>query len=195
MSRDSAPSEDTQPAKRYAAVKARPWLLQRGRWLLTALILITTCTLTATVALFVNAIPVSAPLDSADHLTVSLIQAGALQRVSTSAETVGELLAERDIPLPNGSQLSHAADEPLREGMVVSITPAREVEIDDNGSPGTILTALESPLDILGLAGVSVSETDKIWVNGALADYAALPNWTVPARQIRIRRAPSPQCN
>ena len=192
MNRVSASTEDTQPVMRYAppkSVKASPWLLQRGRWLLTSLILVTTCTLMATVALFVSAIPIYSPDDAADRLTVSIRYAGALRQVASSAETVEELLAEQDIAVPANSQLSHPADERLREGMVVSITPAREVEIIDNEDRLSVQTALDNPLDILQQAGIALSDADKIWVNGALADYNALPGWTVPARHIRIRRA------
>lgn len=192
MIRVSASTDDTQPIKRLvppASVKTRPWLLQRGRWLLTVLILVTTCTLVATIALFVSAIPVTSPVDTADSVTVSIRQAGSLHQVSSVAETVEELLAEQDIALPANSQLSHPAGERLREGMVLSITPAREVDIIDNDSRRTVLTALENPLDILRQADIAASPADKIWVNGALADYAALPGWTVPAREIRIRRA------
>ncbi len=187
--------EDTQPlAPGRRAVVSRPragrhWLLERGRWLLTSLILITTSTLMVTVALFVSAIPVNAPFDSADRVTVSIRHAGALRQVASSADTVDELLAEQDIALPANSLLSHPASEPLREGMVLSIRPAREVEIVDNGNRRMVLTALENPLEILQQADIVLSAADKIWVNGALADYAALPGWTVPARHIRIRRA------
>lgn len=185
-------SADTQLAKPYvppASLKTRPWLLQRGRWLLTSLILITTCTLMATVALFVSAIPVAAPVDAADRLTVSIRYGGALRQVSSAADTVAELLAEQDIALPASSRLSHPADERLREGMVLSITPAREVEIIDNENRYSVQTALENPLAILRQADIAVSAADKLWVNGALADYDALSGWTVPARKIEIRRA------
>ena len=120
---------------------------------------------------------------------VGIRHEGALQSVSTAAETVGALLAEQDIALPANSQLSHPADERLRAGMVISIAPAREVEIVEEGRRRIITTALENPLAILRQAEVALSDADKIWVNGALADYDALPGWTVPARQIRIRRA------
>ena len=187
-----ASPHDTQPVKRATVSKPaarKRWLLQRGRWWLTALILITTCTLAATLVLFVSAIPVYSPDGSADKLTVSIRHDGALQSVSTAADTVGALLAEQDIALPANSQLSHPTDERLRVGMVISIAPAREVEIIDEGSRRIVMTALENPLDILRQAEVALSAADKIWVNGALADYSALPGWTVPARQIRIRRA------
>ncbi|MYD11236.1 MAG: DUF348 domain-containing protein [Chloroflexi bacterium] len=187
-----ASPDDTQPVKRSApagpAARKR-WLLQRGRWWLTALILTTTCTLMATLVLFVRAIPVYSPDDSGDRLTVSIRHAGALQRVSTAAETVGALLAEQDIGLPANSQLSHPAAERLSEGMVINIAPAREVEIVEEGRRRIVVTALENPLDILRHADIALSDADRIWVNGALADYDALPGWTVPARHIRIRRA------
>lgn len=192
MSRVLASTDDTQPVKRFAApasVKAEPWLMQRGRWLLTALILITSATLVMTVVLFVSAIPDTVPITDAGSVTVTIRQAGALHQVSTSAETVEDLLSEQDIVAPAGSLLSHPASERLRDGMVLRITPARAVEIADGGKRQSVSTALENPLEILRQAGIAVSAADKIWVNGALADYAALPGWTVPARQIRIRRA------
>ena len=188
----SASSEDTQPVK--PSVAPRPatktrWLLQRGRWLLTALILFTSGTLVVTVALFVSAIPVNTPIDAAARVTVNIRHGGALHQVHSTAATVAELLAEQDIALPAGSLLSHPAGASLREGMLVSITPAREVEIIDGESRSVILTALDNPLEILQQAEIAISAADKIWVNGALADYDALPGWTVPAQQIKIRRA------
>lgn len=192
MSRVSASTEDTQPVRPIAPPKprkARPWLLQRGRWLLTSLILLTTLTLVVTVALFVSAIPVAAPVGAAERMTVGISYGGTLRQVSSAAATVAELMAEQDIALPANSLLSHPADERLREGMVVSITPAREVEIIDNNNRYSVLTALENPQAILRQADIAVSAADKLWVNGALADYDALPGWTVPARKIEIRRA------
>ena len=192
MSRVSASSEDTQPVTRNTAPKLttrKRWLLERGRWLLVALILITTCTLLVTVALFVHAIPVSSPGDTADSVAVSIKHAGALLQVATTAETLADLLAEQGISVPDTSRLSHQTSERLREGMVVSIRPARDVVIIDNGSRRTVLTALENPLEVLQQAEIALSQADKIWVNGALADYAALPGWTVPAHEIMIRRA------
>lgn len=192
MSRVSASSEDTHPVRPYVAPKpaaSKPWLLQRGRWLLTSLILFTSCMLVVTLALFIKAIPRSAPADAADRLTVSIRYAGALHQVDSAAETVAELLAEQNIALPASSLLSHPAGERLREGMLLSITPAREVEIVDNGNRQLVLTALENPRAILQEADIDLSAADKVWVNGALADYDALPGWTVPARHIRIRRA------
>ena len=113
MTRVPVSADDTQPVKRYTAPKpapSKPWLLQRGRWLLTALILVTTCTLMATLALFVSAIPVTSPDESADRLAVSIRYAGALHQVNSAADTVDALLAEQAIDLP--AKQPHVASRP-----------------------------------------------------------------------------------
>jgi len=77
-------------------------------------------------------------------------------------------------------------------GMPASLEQAgapRAVSIDFTGEERLFHTPLENPWDILQSAGIAVDDTDSIWVNGALAKLEALPDWTVPARQIRIRRA------
>ena len=75
MTRVPAPSEDTQPVRPYAAPKPaarKPWLLQRGRWLLTSLILITSCTIVVTVALFVKAMGSGKRRRSCDRTTATI---------------------------------------------------------------------------------------------------------------------------
>ncbi|MCY3834573.1 MAG: G5 domain-containing protein [Chloroflexi bacterium] len=65
----------------------------------------------------------------------------------------------------------------------------RAVTIDMKGEKRLIHTSLENPWDILQSAGFAVDEADRIWVNGVFAKLEALPGWTVPAREIKIRRA------
>ncbi len=74
---------------------------------------------------------------------------------------------------------------------IAELTPVaqRTVRIIDAGRASQLQTALHEPLPILSLAGISLGEQDKVWVNGALAFQEALPDWTVPASQIEIRRA------
>ena len=77
-------------------------------------------------------------------------------------------------------------------GMPVSLEQTgapRAVSINLTGEERLFHTPLENPWDILQSAGIAVDDTDSIWINGALAKLEALPGWTVPARQIRIRRA------
>ena len=192
MRRISLSSEDTRPLKQITqpnSVNGRRWLAERGRWLLTVLIALTSCTLVMTIALFIRAIPARTAVDSDGELKVHIRYDGSLDSVSTSADTVEELLAERGFALREGSMLSHAGNVRLGDGMVLRIKTARDIVIDEDGIQRTIKTTLENPLEILQKAGLEVSSADKLWVNGALADYRALPGWTVPARHIQIRRA------
>lgn len=75
--------------------------------------------------------------------------------------------------------------------IIAELTPAaqRTVRIIDAGQASQLQTALHEPLSILSRAGISLGEMDKVWINGALADQESLPDWTVPASQIEIRRA------
>ncbi|MCY4147339.1 MAG: ubiquitin-like domain-containing protein [Chloroflexi bacterium] len=75
--------------------------------------------------------------------------------------------------------------------IVAELTPVaqRTIRIIDAGQARQLRTALREPLPILERAGIVLGAADKIWINGALANQEALPNWTVPARQIEIRRA------
>lgn len=165
------------------------WLLRRGRWLLSLIIAFTSCTLLMSVVLFVRAIPTTSVIDEDGPLNVSIQYGGALQRIRTSAATVSELLAEQGIDLPPANALAPAANERLYQGMVITVMQNRSVSIVEDGIERVIETAQENPLAILEEAGIAVSDADKIWVNSALAHFAALPDWTVPARHIRIRRA------
>ena len=75
--------------------------------------------------------------------------------------------------------------------IVAELTPAaqRTIRIIDAGQARQLRTALHEPLPILARAGISLDEKDKVWINGALANQESLPDWTVPASQIEIRRA------
>ena len=75
--------------------------------------------------------------------------------------------------------------------IVAELTPVtqRTIRIIDAGQARQLQTALHEPLPILDRAGISLGEKDKVWINGALANQESLPDWTVPALQIEIRRA------
>ena len=179
--------DDTQP---NAAVRRRPWVMQRGRWVLLTIIATTSCTLVLTLALFVRAIPLWNADDNAS-IQVSVDHAGTVRTVETSMDTVGALLSELRIDVPANGAVSHAADTRLSDGMVISVNSPRAVTLIVDSNQRNLNTVLDNPLEILQSAGIAVSGTDKIWVNGALANVEALPNWTIPAHHIRIRQAAS----
>ncbi len=75
--------------------------------------------------------------------------------------------------------------------VALELTPAplRAVRIIDAGQARQLQTVLHEPLPILGHAGITLGAKDKVWINGALANQGALPDWTVPPSHIEIRRA------
>lgn len=188
-------TDDTQPLAargyerwRRASGGQRPKTARRGRWLLLLIILTTSCTLAVTLALFLGAL-LQLGETAAGSIQVSIDHAGFIQTVSTRLETVGELLSQLELDLPENAALSHSASDNLVEGMVIRISAPREVTIIIDGVERQLQTPLKNPWDILTSAGIALDAADKIWVNSALADSAALPDWTVPALQIKIRRA------
>ena len=188
-------SDDTQPVtarghegRSRVSERQRRKTAGRGRQLLLAIILTTACTLAFTLVLFLRAIPQWNDTE-VGGIQVSIDHDGAIQTVKTRLDTVGELLSQLKLELPVKASLSHSAGDPLVDDMVIRIFPARDVTIITNGDEGQFQTPLQNPWDILVSAGISVDAADKVWVNGALANVDALPNWTVPAQHIRIRRA------
>ncbi len=113
---------------------------------------------------------------------------GTLRRLETSVETVGDALREQGIDLPADAVLSPASGAPLLDGMLISVRLPREVTLAEAGGTRKFATALESPLAILESAGIAVGSADKIWINGAPANFEALADWPIPARHLRVRR-------
>ncbi|MDE2854716.1 MAG: G5 domain-containing protein [Chloroflexota bacterium] len=181
----SAAGGDTRPhlpeARRRRAAK-------RVRWLLLIIILAASCSLPFTGALFLRALQQSLGANIGG-IQVGIESAGALRTVETRLGTVGELLSELALQPPQNGALSHSASDPLVDGMVIRLLPPRAVHILVNNDERVVQTALENPWQILERANIALAATDKIWVNGALANLEALPAWTIPARRIRIRRA------
>lgn len=183
-------SLETQPLQARASYAKRPRSQGRRslRWLLLAIIGLTSLTLVITIALLVSILGDEALSEIGGDLQITINEAGTLSQRQTRAQTVGELIAEIAIEIPTDSALSHGLSEALVDGMTIAIMPARAVTITIQDSERILRTALDNPLDILRSAEIAVSAEDKIWVNGALARYEALSAWTIPARHIEIRR-------
>ena len=188
--------DDTQPLAprpqiRSPAARApkRRGCLAPGTWALLTIIVLTACSLMATLGLFIRAIPARQILGSSGIKRVDIHFDGSLRALETSAITVGDLLSEQGIEPPANSILSPGAAQPLADGMVIDIKAPRAVAILLDGKERVFSTALDKPLAILESAGISIGGADRIWVNGALAHFTALPDWTIPAHAIRIRRS------
>jgi len=152
--------------------RARLWLL---------LVLLLGASLLLSLRAFLRALP-------AREIHVSLHRDGRLQRLTTTAETVGEMLDEYGMTLADGSLLSHPRSQSLHANFALRIIRPRVVSLQLGGQERELRTTLYQPLDILQEAGIRLGAQDQVWVNGALAAQESLPHWSVPAWDIRIRQ-------
>ncbi len=189
LSEDTQPHaplrDDTQPT---TAMVPSHWLRQRGRWLLLSIIIVTSCTLMITLTLLLRSLPENATSEISINKQITLIRDGSTRVVETTVETVAELLREAQIEVPHDISLSRDLNDSLSDGMIITLMRSRDVTIEIDEDQRTVGTFLDNPLQILESADIAVSDGDKIWVNGALARFAALRDWTIPARHIKIRR-------
>ena len=178
--------QDTQPlAVRRAATRPNPALRVRGRgcgWL--ALIAATSCSLLLTVILLLQTV------NTGSAARQALIDFdGVLWRVETRSDSVATLLDEQGIAPPPGAVISPPRAAALTDGLRIRIVSPRAVGISLNGDLQILQTTLENPLAILQSAGIALQSNDRVYVNGAFAQQAALAEWSVPAEDIAVQRA------
>ncbi|MEO0563881.1 MAG: ubiquitin-like domain-containing protein, partial [Chloroflexota bacterium] len=109
--------------------------------------------------------------------------------INTRAETLSGVLLSLDITLYEGDTLSMEPSTPVREGMVVQVDRARSVTLTIDGRTRVVRTLQRNPAAILEGEAVTVSDEDRVLVDGTTATLEQLPSWPVPANQIEIRRA------
>lgn len=177
--------DDTQP---NPVIRRRHWWQRRGRWLLIAVITTTSLSLVLTLALLLRPTPTKTitSLDTPALKSVTLNLGGEVRTIQTGAGTIGQVLEEQDIQLPENDTISPDVNEPLTDGMTITISHARVVTVNINGESQTINTPFESPLEILGSAGITLADSDEIWVDGTKATRENLDLWTVPVNNIDI---------
>lgn len=80
--------------------------------------------------------------------------------ITTRKETVGELLAELGITIGTADAVNFAMNEPLKEGMTVSVTRGRPVFIRADGKTRAFLSSALTVKEALAEAGVSLGPDD-----------------------------------
>jgi len=177
--------DDTQP---NPVIRRRHWWHRRGRWLLLAVIASTSLTLMLTLALLLRPTPTKTitSIDTPSSKSITLNVDGEAQTIETGASTIADVLAEQGISLPENDTVSPALTDALTDGMTVTINRARAVTLSINGTPQTLNTPFENPLEILNSAGINLSDSDEVWVDGTKATRENLSIWTVPANKIEI---------
>jgi uncharacterized protein YabE (DUF348 family) len=121
--------------------------------------------------------------------TITLVINGEQRSLRTPASTVNDLLLEQGITLMPDDMIAPAIQTPLSEGMVITLNPARTVTLTLNDTVQTIRTPFTTPYDILQEAGITLTEKDRLWLDGTETDAAGLLMWAIPVLDITLKRA------
>lgn len=124
-----------------------------------------------------------------EAIDVSLRVAGEQRDLNTMALTVGDLLAEQQVTVGDNDAVAPDATTPLAQGMIITVDRARSVTLSIDGDVQTILTPLEAPQAILTAQGITLSDTDRIWLDGTSVTEADMVVWPVPVDEIAIQSA------
>lgn len=179
---------DTQPSQpiRLVADDTQPIRPVRSRWHVRLLWWVLRVGFLALLLLF--ALFLLIPLED-DQKAVVLEVGGVSYPVTTSADTVAELIAEQSLTVESGDILLPGPGTELEDGMVVQLSRARTVTLTVDGRISILRTVYDNPQDIIRSAGVEVTDADQIVVDGHDAGILDLIVWPQPARDIVIHSA------
>lgn len=131
----------------------------------------------ALVANLIRTIPVTVVLD------------GEAFQHQTRAATVADLLRDINLTVDTRDLVSLPLNTPIEDGLVLQITRARGLTLTVDGQTRVLWTALTNPADILASAGIEVSESDVIQLDGTAAALEDLAHWPVPIMRMNVRHA------
>lgn len=171
---------DTQPLP-----VVRP---DRSRWMLLAVMLLSSLSLMATVALAVSLAGPSAS-EVPQEIPITLVVGTEQRDLLTQARSVDALLAEEGVLLGPDDALSPPADTALTPNMVVTVARARAVQVSLDDDTWTVRTPFELPFDVLNAAGVMLADGDRVWIDGQEVAPGDVVLWPLPVSEIRIMRA------
>jgi uncharacterized protein YabE (DUF348 family) len=120
---------------------------------------------------------------------VTLVISGHVTPLTTTARTVGDLLAEQALTLDDADGLSPEADTPIEPGMTIEIERARLVSMTVNGLTTIVRTPLNNPGGILEAAGIEVRPSDRVTINDVAVGVDVLDTWSAVTDTIVIERA------
>jgi uncharacterized protein YabE (DUF348 family) len=156
-------------------------LLYRTGFLLVGVSLL--CAVTCAVIFL---LPVLAPSTTRP---VTMILGDVASQHQTRAGTVADLLNELAITLGDGDTVSPLPETAITSGMTVWVARARDISLTLDGEVTVIRTLFTNPVDILNEAGITLSEKDRVWVDGTETHLADMLVWPVPATRIMVRHA------
>lgn len=167
-------SDDTQP------VPITP--NRRYRWLWRA------ASLMVTLVLLLVAVFLLVPLDDGEK-SVVLEVGGVTYPITTTADTVAELIAEQSLMVESGDILLPGPQTEIESGMTIQLSRARTVTLTIDGRTSVLRTVYNNPQDIIRSAGIDVTDADEVTVDGRDVDLLDMIVWPQPAEDIVIQTA------
>ncbi len=155
-------------------------------WALLILIVISSVSLIATIALVASRAKPSETIIASKAIILRVD--GVQQPLETTLTTVADVLAQESISIGTQDIVIPTSETILQDGMLITVARARSVTLIINGESSILSTPFDKPNEILQQAQITVSDTDRIFVDGTRASIADLANWTVPANEISVQR-------
>lgn len=137
--------------------------------------------------LAIGAVVVFASLLRQTPLTVVLD--GEAMHHATRATTVAELIEDLELDLDQNALIDPPPNTPITENMVVQISRARSISLTVDGQTRSLWSPLTNPADILASEGVTISDQDRILLDGTTARAEDLERWPVPVTRLNVRHA------
>ncbi|MBZ0296948.1 MAG: ubiquitin-like domain-containing protein, partial [Anaerolineae bacterium] len=122
-------------------------------------------------------------------IDVTIRADGGTYSVMTHAQDVAALLDELGIALMEGDTVRPGLQTMITEPMTVRIERSRSVTLTVDGESRLYRTHLTNPIEILTSAGITISPSDYVFVDGTRADADSLAQWPVPPTHISVQRA------
>jgi uncharacterized protein YabE (DUF348 family) len=169
--------------KTTQARRANPRRIPRWIWLFFGVL---TCGMFTATALVIGVL-----ITLANNVPVTIIVGETDYQVTTSAQTVGALLTEIGVTLTEGDIVTPVLTTQVIPDMVIRVTQGRDVALTIDGRTTFVHTSKTTPTEILNDADISLSDSDRIVIDGTLAQFADLSEWLLPVRHLDIRHAVS----
>ena len=120
---------------------------------------------------------------------VTVVADGQARQLETHSDTVAGLLKLANVSLNEGDRVSPPPESTLEADMLVRVDRARSVFVTVDSQTTPLWTPLTNPADILANAGVSLTDSDRILIDGTPATIDQLAQWPVPVSSIDLHHA------
>lgn len=120
---------------------------------------------------------------------ITVILDGEAFQHETRAATIADLLEDLAITLDPRDLISLPPETRIEDGIVLQINRVHSLSLTVDGHTSVLWTPFTNPAEILDSAGITVTDLDKVLVDGTSASVAELARWPVPVSRLNVRHA------